>query len=324
MGDTVTIDELLCYVSCKLNLMTCDALVSLCINAFTDTAIVASKLCLFNACKKGPNDPAPTEGIKYQRRRGNNSMENDVRDIITLFQEMGANAPKFAAVDLNSLPSPNVDTVDVPSLLKAVELLRKEVHSLVTVVETQQQSIQELQAVVEKTPPQNVSYASKVSSTAEQVRSEGSGNGEAPHSQRPPKGNNRVQDKPPPPPKRKKFNVGQKAPNAEAPNRRLLGIKRVKYAELFVTRLSKECDTDTIQAYILANLGLNATVEKIDNSGRNVNFSSFHISCACDDPKVFYNPALWPEHVLYRRWYPPRKSRIAANVASAAQTDSHP
>ena len=95
------IDELLCYISCKLNLMKCDDLVSLCINSFTDSTIVASKLGLFEACKRGPNDPPPTGGgIKYQRRRGNNSMENDVRDIITLFQEMGSRAPKFAAVDL--------------------------------------------------------------------------------------------------------------------------------------------------------------------------------------------------------------------------------
>ena len=289
--------------------MTCDDLVSLCINSFTDSTIVASKLCLFEACTRGPNDPPPVGGIKYQRRRGNSSSENDVRDIITLFQELGSRAPKFAALDLNKLPAPNVEAVDVPTLLEAIELLRREVNSLTKVVSTQQESIKDLRTVVEKPRPP-VSYAASVDPSAGQ-NSNIMGNASVGQTPRP-RDVNQIRDKPPPP-KRKKFNVGQKAANTEAPSQKLLGIKRVKSAELFVTRLSKECDTDTIHAYILANLGLNATVEKIDNSSRNVNFSSFHISCICDDPKVFYDPNLWPEHVLYRRWYPPRKSRTTGS-----------
>lgn len=316
------IDELLCYISCKLNLMTCDALVSLCVNSFTDTAIVASKLCLFNACQRGPNDPAPTTGIKYQRRRGNSSMENDVRDIITLFQEMGASAPKFAALDLNALPSPATNDIDVSSLVQAIELLRKEVASLNSVVtkqqeaiRTQQESIRTLQTAVEKP---RMTYAASVSPDSPQ-NSEGAST----HPVVTPRPLERPleRDKPPPKKPRKKFNVGQKAPNADAPNARMLGIKRVKTAELFITRLSKDCDADAIHGYILANLNLDATVEKIDNSARNVNFSSFHISCVCDDPKVFYDPKLWPEHVLYRRWYPPRQPRA---VLSGSAHPVHP
>ena len=321
MGDTVVIDELLCYISSKLNLLTCDTLVSLCINGFTDAAIVASKLCLFNACNRGPSDPVPTVGIKYQKRRGDMRMENDVRDIITLFQEMGARAPKYAAIDLNILPSPNVENVDVPSLLQAIELLRKDVSALVAVVATQQDCIMALQKTIAEKPKQTMTYAATaapISTTAENVASSGVDNTHSMQSRNP----KREREKPPVPAKKKRpFNVGQKAPSDGTTNQKLLGVKRVKTAELFVTRFSKECDTDTIQAYILSNLNLHATVEKIDNSSRNANFSSFHISCVCDDPKVFYDPKLWPEYVLYRRWYPPRRPRLIPSDGAAAHNE---
>ena len=109
--------------------------------------------------------------------------------------------------------------------------------------------------------------------------------------------------------RRRPLKTGQLINNGENQVPNIVGIKRTKTAELFVTRLSPDCTEDDLKSYILANLNLDATVNKI-NTARNAElYSSFHISCVCNDPKVFYDEKLWPEHVLYRRWFPPRLTR---------------
>ena len=304
-GGTAIIDDLLCYISCKLDVMPCDELLSVCMNSFTEKAITESKLCLFNACKRGPSDIQPTDGIKYKKRNsGPKRMENELTDIITLFQELGTTAPKFAAVNLNDLPSPSMDKLDIKSLLQSIELLRREVSTLNSMVKTQQQAIFELQKTAAEKPVVSASYADAASAVVSPAT--------IPTTQRsnirrrlPPAGGtegNRVT-------KKRTFNAGQRTTSGDGSNPKFIGVKRIKTAELFVTRLSHDLESDEVKAFIYANLNLEVKVEKIDNSRKSVNFSSFHISCVCDDPKVFYDPKLWPQYALYRRWYPPRLPR---------------
>ena len=129
--------------------MPSDELISVCLNTFTESTISDAKLCLFDACKRGPGDTPPATGIKFRKRNaGHKRMENELTNIITLFQELGSEAPKFAAVDLNALPSMSMDKVDLKSLLCSIETLRKEVCSLNTTVKTQQQALGELQKTI--------------------------------------------------------------------------------------------------------------------------------------------------------------------------------
>ena len=109
--------------------------------------------------------------------------------------------------------------------------------------------------------------------------------------------------------RRRPLKTGQLIRNSDDRVPNIVGIKRTKTAELFVTRLAPECTADDLKSYILANLNLDATIKKIDTARNAEHYSSFHISCICNDPKVFYDENLWPEHVLYRRWYPPRLTR---------------
>jgi len=36
-------------------------------------------------------------------------------------------------------------------------------------------------------------------------------------------------------------------------------------------------------------------------------FSSFHVTAECEDPKVMYDPQVWPTGTYIRRFYEPRK-----------------
>ena len=137
----VYIDELLCYISSKLHVMTGDDLVNLCINSFTDGHIHASKLLLFDTCERGPNHDPPTSGIKYRACKGEHKSKSNVKDIIALFQELGATAPKFAAANLSILPVPSIDSLDINALLQGMEGLRTEVSALTRVVTAQQEMI---------------------------------------------------------------------------------------------------------------------------------------------------------------------------------------
>ena len=306
--DTVYIDELLCYIASKLHVMTGDDLVNLCINAFTEVNITASKLLLFDTCKRGPTHAVPVAGIKYRACKGEHKSKNNIKDIIALFQELGANAPKFAAADLSVLPVPSIDSLDINTLLQGMELLRSEVSALTKVVTSQQEMISDLmKTIAEKSVvPVAMTYAESAAPYADplmqQQAAPNSNNIDAP---RPPGSgvsDGRVIRK------KRTLQVGKKSTENDT-HPKVFGMKRVKRADVFVTRFSPDCEADDIKAYILANLNLDATVEKINNS-RNTSCSSFHISCVCDDPKLFYNEELWPEHVLYRRWYPPRRPRV--------------
>ena len=308
----VYIDELLCYIASKLLVMTGDDLVNICINAFTDSNITASKLLLFDTCQRGPTHDAPTSGIKYRACKGEHKSKNNVKDVIALFQELGSTAPKFAAADLNVLPVPSIDSVDINALLKGMELLRGEVSALTRVVTSQQGTISDLvKTITEKsTVPLAVSYAQiAAANTSSGPPEQPAGPNGRSTGGRPPQGGsayNRNDDK-----KKRTVHLGKKSYNDATPNShpKVVGMKRIKRAELFVTRFSPDCEADDIKSYIYANLNLDATVEKMKNT-RNSECSSFHISCVCDDPKLFYNAELWPEHVLYRRWYPARRPRV--------------
>ena len=102
---------------------------------------------------------------------------------------------------------------------------------------------------------------------------------------------------------KRKFYTGKNARDEEtAP--KIVGVERDKTAEVFVTRLPPELTQEDLSAYILAILNLNATVFK-QTTRHDDEFSSFHVSCICENPKIFMDPNLWPECWMYRRWYPP-------------------
>ena len=119
----IEIDEILCYISNRIDSVPNDQLVAICVNSFEASEIKDSKLRLFNKCERGPeNDDPPPGCTKYQARRGVNSANNNVQDIIALMQELGTNCPSYAAVNLNKLPPITLDIIDVKALLSSLSI----------------------------------------------------------------------------------------------------------------------------------------------------------------------------------------------------------
>ena len=341
MANNVIVDELLCFISNKLQILATDEIIKLCIIPFTDINIKDSKLKFFNACNRGPQHMQPATGIKYQVRKGTKSTEANLKDIIGLFQELGTNAPTFAAVNLQRLP----DLWDVNALIGMISQLTATCHDMKRTVDNNTSLINTLQlsfndnairgnalaeaarssyaAAVGSQPPAPLRRSSSVdpdgpSEDPSQAENNVNGgkvintgqdtankDGEWENQRSGGRGRGR---------RKRPMKAGRHVANNDSAAPNILGVKRDKVANIFVTRLTPTCTSDDVKLHILRNLNLDANVTKIENTRNAEYYSSFHISCKCDDPSKFYDEKLWPEHVFFRRWYPKRNARPPVGV----------
>ncbi len=184
MTDILEVDEILCFISNKLDSVPNDQLVTICVNSFEATDIKSSKLRLFKKVGRGPDDVQPSDGgIKFIARKGANCTTNNVQDIITLFLELGSDAPSFAAVNLNRMPPISIESVDIKALLKLVETLSTDVSTLKKCVHTQQKTISEMHDAMAAQRAQNdqiMTYASATASVPDSRRAAPSDTGNPP------------------------------------------------------------------------------------------------------------------------------------------------
>ena len=321
----IVVDEILCYISNAMDTVPSEDLVGICCHAFELGEIRQSKLKFFTLCKRLKDDTnIPAGGIKFIPRRGESAV-NDIKDIMKLFQELGTEIPVFAAVNLKVVPSLSNTDDNVTKLIVAVESLKAEVLSLKTGSEQQRKTMGEIQQKLDKPSYAGITGrgtgAGKRPPASNQIRKAGG----PPPVQQSPVNSDGISNSVPSenidnegfityrkPRKKRPFKKGQQAPTVQANENnssKLVGIKQIKTAHVFVTRLPPDCESEEVQAHIRVNLNLEATVEKIRNPRSSNEYLSFHVSCVCDDPKVFFEPSLWPEHCLYRRWWPPRRPR---------------
>lgn len=134
------IDELLCFIQSKIDILDMEIIVQLCIENvnFTADVIIKSKEMFFEMCH--------TEFDKTERKNriGDHKSERNLKDIYNLFQEKGQNTPIFVARDLNILPPVTYKSVDVSLLLHTINKLQIEMKSLKDAVELQRQTSQDL------------------------------------------------------------------------------------------------------------------------------------------------------------------------------------
>ena len=139
-GNDLVIDELLCFVQSKIDILDLDLIVKLCEeNPYFDNDVIEkSKETLFNLCHN-ENDKTERKG-----RKGEHKGERNLKDICNLLQEKGEGAPKFVAQDLNILPPVTFKSIDVSILLHTIRLLQTEVKVLKDAVELQKLTSQDL------------------------------------------------------------------------------------------------------------------------------------------------------------------------------------
>ena len=136
----VIIDELLCFVQNKIDILPPISIGDLCTATFTEHDIEASKRRLFEFC-------ADDSCTRMRKRIGPKRSEQNVNDIIRLLQEKGTNTPTCVALDLAKLPPVTFDSIDVSTLLNSIRQNEAEITLLKDCLTTHQASSKTLIAV---------------------------------------------------------------------------------------------------------------------------------------------------------------------------------
>ncbi|KAF9418621.1 hypothetical protein HW555_004587 [Spodoptera exigua] len=104
--NNVVINELLCFLQCKIDVISEICLVQICETNFKEADISTAKNILFEAanCRSS--------------RKGDGKNKRSLQDMIKVLKETEpASLPTFVAKDLHRLPPVTFDYVDVTSLL---------------------------------------------------------------------------------------------------------------------------------------------------------------------------------------------------------------
>ena len=120
VGDN-DVNELLCFVSNKMDVMMQDLLVKLCTDFYGKGVIENAKKLVFAKCKPLNLDITLPRFVK---RQGHKKKQSDVLDIIGLCHEVGSKLPVFVARDLSNLPSVSANSFDVASLMRDIEEMK--------------------------------------------------------------------------------------------------------------------------------------------------------------------------------------------------------
>ena len=105
----VIVDELLCFLSNKIDVLRPQTIADLCATSYDDAEIENSKKRLFDLC-------ADENSSRFRRRQGPKKSAVNIDDMLRLLQEKGSDVPVFVARDLSRLPPITFDSVDVSSL----------------------------------------------------------------------------------------------------------------------------------------------------------------------------------------------------------------
>jgi hypothetical protein len=117
----VIVNELLCFVCNKLDILTHDTIVKLCGDAFSDPEIEDSKTILFDLCAKD----------RMIKRRGVDMKKNNLNDILNLLHGLEpAVIPCFAAVELSKLPPIYYNHMDMSVILKELDSVKSDIAEL--------------------------------------------------------------------------------------------------------------------------------------------------------------------------------------------------
>ena len=121
------INELLCFVSNRIDLLEVTILKKLCTETYSSEDILTAKDLLFAHCT---NENVSLD-INIQKRIGNDEDMRNLEDIVFMFLKMGKeHCPTFVAADLNKLPPIYLEHTDISPLLKTVTTLQRELKDL--------------------------------------------------------------------------------------------------------------------------------------------------------------------------------------------------
>ena len=127
MGENpVIVNELLCFIANKLDVVDNDSLVQLCQKTFSNEDAVEAKTIMKTTC----TSLDLLGGMRIVDRIGTDKLKRSIEDIVAMAHKLGDSGPTFVAKDLRKLPPVNFDNIDVTHLLWRLEKVELEVKSL--------------------------------------------------------------------------------------------------------------------------------------------------------------------------------------------------
>lgn len=102
-----------------MNTLPDEPIIQLCANSYTDEEVEASKKKLYRSCDRKE---------RFEFRKYDKKKKENLKDILALFHEKGADAPKCLAEDVNKLPPVSFGSVDVSAILIIIEKQQKELE----------------------------------------------------------------------------------------------------------------------------------------------------------------------------------------------------
>jgi hypothetical protein len=121
---TVIVNELLCFVWNKMDILPYDTIVKLCSDVFDDDEVADAKSVLFGVC-------ASADSVRKITRKGADKLKHNLHDILNLLHETEpSDTPCFAAADLSKLPPVHYNHMDMSVILKELELVKGDIAEL--------------------------------------------------------------------------------------------------------------------------------------------------------------------------------------------------
>ena len=136
-GSGVIINELLCFVVNKLDLLPTETIAQLCVTSFQDVEIEAAKKQLFELC-------ADDTTCRMITRKGPKKINQNMEDIIKLLHEKGTDTPTFVAQNLQALPPIAFNSLDVSHLLHSIQKTQTEMEILKEAMKVQSEVVSDL------------------------------------------------------------------------------------------------------------------------------------------------------------------------------------
>ena len=329
----VIINELLCFVTNKCDILPEDTLTRLCVDSYSEEEIEAAKKVLHDVSDKTS---------RYKKRQGLDKAKHTMSDILKLLRERGHAIPKFVAHDLSKLPPITFDSIDVTVLLNAIRNTQTEVKLLKSAINTSTENTSTLTESLRKINGrvdtlESSHFNPKSPSLAEIMKEQALDKSSNPDqslwhvdSQTQVKSTTRkhMQDKTKATAPKTKFKgvVGTVKAAAEDSNSLIRAIKprtKLRFANVFATRFEPDVTTDSIEEYLKKHLTelRELKVEKVKTKFNT--YASFHITAKCQDPAVFMNGDIWPKDIFVRWWKDHKETKSASGGSSGRVEASH-
>ena len=322
------INECLCFVQAKVDILPRDDLVKVCCDFYSNDDIWHAKQMLFDACAEN----LKTRGLRLVTRKGPDRTRNNMGDICSALSALTEDEqPSFVAQNLNMLPPLDIQHVDMTVLLQELKYLRKEMTDMASKcneLDALKAEVDQIKKFITKTPSQDLSPQEYPPLVAEPVISTGQQKSMANTQQETstretkettakfsyaktltaaparretttaPKSTVQSNDLQ----RRKPAVIGRKSTDK-------IRVNRNRLMKLFVSRLLPDTTEKDMSTYLKEEVGVDAKCIKLKTKFDT--YASFKIEINCEPSLDVYSPDIWPKGLLVKRFFENNKSERA-------------